>query len=187
MYIELSYPISEDIPVYPDSPHEVFANHLSMDAGDDVNASIITHFMHNGTHVDAPLHFFNKGQSIDEIPIDNFIYEKPIVIQKKMGKSGLLTVDDLKSMDDDIGMADILLFNTGYCSLRGDAAVYVDDFPALSESAAKYIRTELLNVKAVAIDTLSIESATQGPAHNFRVHKILLDGELYDTRPLLIF
>ena len=66
-------------------------------------------------------------------------------------------------------------------------AIYVDDFPALSIEAAEMIRTDLLNVKAVAIDTLSIESCTRGPKSGFAVHKTLLDGEMYRTRPLLIF
>ena len=49
------------------------------------------------------------------------------------------------------------------------------------------IRTDLLNVTAVAIDTLSIESCTRGPKTGFVVHKTLLDGSLYRTRPLLVF
>ena len=45
----------------------------------------------------------------------------------------------------------------------------------------------MLNVKAVAIDTLSIESCVQGPKMDFIVHKSLLSGDLFSTRPLLIY
>jgi kynurenine formamidase len=71
--------------------------------------------------------------------------------------------------------------------VRGDASVYADDFPSISVETAKLIRTELLNVKAVAIDTLSIESCKLGPQLNFPVHKSLLDSDLYSTRSILIF
>jgi kynurenine formamidase len=47
------------------------------------------------------------------------------------------------------------------------------------------IRSDLLNVKTVAIDTLSIESCTRGPKAGFVVHKTFLDGDMYRTRPLL--
>jgi arylformamidase len=57
----------------------------------------------------------------------------------------------------------------------------------VSEEATKFIRTELSSLKAVAIDTLSIESATQAPKNNFKVHKTLLDAGLYPTRPILIY
>jgi arylformamidase len=60
-------------------------------------------------------------------------------------------------------------------------------FPALSIKAAKLIREELLNVKAVAIDSLSIESSTQGPLQDFAVHKTLLSSDKFKTRPVLIF
>jgi kynurenine formamidase len=158
-----------------------------MNEGDDVNTSKIMHYLHSGTHVDAPLHFYNKGQSIDKIPIVNFVYERPLVIHRSLNKSGLISSNDLKKCGDDIYSADLLLFYTGYGRHRNNTAVYVDDFPALSGSVAQFIRTELLNVKAVAIDTLSIESALGGPANHFEVHKTLLDGDLYNTRPLLIY
>ncbi len=187
MLVEMSYVIDENMPVYPDSPREEFIAHLRMSAGDEVNASKIIHFLHNGTHVDAPFHFYNQGQCIDKIPIGDFVYEKPMVIQRSLKKSELLSIDDLKTHGDNIYAADVLLFYTGYCHKRDNTSVYADDFPALSESAARFIRTELLNVKAVAIDTLSIESATGGAAENFKVHKTLLDGDLYKTRPLLIY
>jgi kynurenine formamidase len=187
MFIEMSHAIDENMPVYPDAPREEFIAHLRMSKGDDVNASKIIHFLHNGTHVDAPFHFYNPGQRIDEIPIGDFVYQQPMVIQRSLKKSELLSIDDLKQYGDDIYSADMLLIYTGYCHQRDNISVYADDFPALSESAARFIRTELLNVKAVAIDTLSIESAIGGPAENFKVHKSLLDGDLYQTRPLLIY
>jgi len=187
MFIEMSYAIDENMPVYPDSPREEFVAHLRMSEGDEVNASKIIHFLHNGTHVDAPFHFYNQGQSIDEIPIGDFVYQKPMVIHRSLKKSELLLIDDLKKYGDDIYSADMLLIYTGFCHQRDKTSVYADDFPALSESAARFIRTELLNIKAVAIDTLSIESAIGGPAENFKVHKTLLDVNLYKTRPLLIY
>jgi kynurenine formamidase len=187
MFIELSYEIHEHSPVYPGSPPEAFIAFNRMIKGDKANASQISHYLHTGTHVDAPFHFFNKGQTINEIPIEDFVYEKPLVIHRFLRKSELLSTDDLKKHGDELFSTDLLLFYTGYCHHRGDSAVYVDDFPAVSEAAARFIRTELINVKAVAIDTLSIESPTSGPAEHFKVHKTFLDGDLYETRPLLIY
>ena len=187
MFLELSYELNESIPVYPGSPVERFQPRNRMAAGDFVNASQITHYLHNGTHVDAPFHFDQHGKTIDELPIEDFVYDRPLLINRKLTRSQLLKIEDLKAYDRELYSADILLIYTGYGDLRHQAAVYVDDFPAVSEEAAKFIRTELLSVKAVAIDTLSIESATLAPKHNFKVHKTFLAGNLYGTRPLLIY
>ena len=145
------------------------------------------HPLHNGTHVDAPYHFYDAGATIDTVPLADFVYTKPLIIQKRLAKGELLQAEDLAAAGPMLRSADILLLSTGYYALRTATSTYVDDFPALSAEAARMIRTELLNVRAVAIDTLSIESCTQGPRTGFLVHKTLLDGRAYSMRPLLIF
>jgi kynurenine formamidase len=187
MYIEISYHFSKDMPVYPGSPEEEIIPVDRIKKGSPSNTTIFKHYIHNGTHVDAPFHFYDKGKTIDQIPIEDFVFNNPLVIKKELNKSELLQLEDLKRYGNSLKTADILFFYTGYCNKRNKIEIYADDFPAISEEVAKFIRTELLNVKAVAIDVLSIESAILGPKNNFRVHKTLLDGDLYNTRPLLIF
>lgn len=187
MLVELSYKLDENMPVYPGSPTNRFEPETRMDRGDLNNTTTIVHFLHNGSHVDAPYHFYNQGAAIDEIPIDRFIFEKPLLVNVPLPKSGLIGRDALEACGEALRSADLLIFHTGYCRHRQDAAIYTDDFPALSEEAARFIRTELLQVKAVAIDTLSIESAVSGEPEGFKVHKTLLDGDWFDTRPVLVF
>lgn len=187
MFIELSYNFEKNMPIYPGSPEEEIIPVNRIKKGDPSNTTTFKHFLHNGTHVDAPFHFYDKGTTIDQIPIENFVYINPLVIHKESGKSELVRLKDLKQYEPAIHSADILFFYTGYCKKRNKPDLYIDDFPALSEEAAKFIRTDLLQVKAVAIDVLSIESAILGPKTDFKVHKTLLDGDIYHTRPLLIY
>ncbi len=188
MYVELSYPFKRYMPVYPGSPEEEFIPVARMEKGDSSNTTIFKHFIHNGTHVDAPFHFDRKGKTIDQIPIEDFVYQHPLIIKKELRKSELFRIEDLRKHEAEIYVADILLFYTGYCEIRNKPDLYTDDFPALSEEVARFIRTELLNVKAVAIDVLSIESAMLGPKTDFKVHKTLLNKGLYPTRrAVLIF
>lgn len=187
MYIELSYHYEENMPIYPSSPPEEIIPVTRIKKGDPSNTTIFKHYIHNGTHVDAPFHFYDQGETIEQIPIENFVYQSPLIIEKELKKSEFIQLDDLKRYEPEIRHADILLFYTGYSKDRDKPEIYSDDFPALSEEAAKFIRNQLLNVMAVAIDVLSIESAIWGPKTGFKVHKTLLDGDLYHARPLLIF
>jgi len=187
MFIEMAYPLSPEIPVFPGLPLDEFVPHTRMKKGDPSNTTVVKHFLHNGTHVDAPFHFYDKGLTIDQVPIDKFCYSNPLTIQKKLSSGGLILVDDLMAAGKALFEADILLFITTYYEFRSEKSIYEGDFPSLSREAAEFIRTELLNVKAVAIDTLSIESCVQGPKLDFIVHKSLLAGDLYATRPLLIY
>lgn len=187
MFIELAYPITPGMPMYPGSPEEEFIPNSRIGQGDAANTTVVKHYLHNGTHVDAPFHFYDKGNTIDLVPLENFTYTNPVVVQKKLGKGGLFQPDDLKKAGSALFAADILFLCSGYYSLRYDAVAYSDNFPALSLEAARMLRSELPLLKAVAIDTLSIESCVDGPEQNFPVHKTLLDGDLYPERPLLIY
>jgi arylformamidase len=187
MFIEMSYPISTDIPVFPGSPKEKFIPYMRISKGDICNSTVLHHFLHNGTHIDSPYHFYSQGKTIDQIPIENFCYTKPLIIHKKLTMGGLIQPEDLKVYGASLYKADILMLCTGYYSLRHNRDDYTNDFPALSLGAAKLIREELLNLKAIAIDSLSIESSKLGPVQNNIVHKTLLAGDIYTTRPVLVF
>jgi arylformamidase len=187
MLIELGYEFAEDMPVFPGSPKEEVRPRSRMSSGGESNTTVFCHYLHNGTHVDAPFHFWDEGRSIDEIPIEDFFYHRPLLIEKQLKKGELLSRMDLESYGSRLKRCDILLICTGYWKLRGETEKYCDDFPALSEEAARFVRLELPQLKAVAIDTLSIESPIQGPKTDFKVHKTLLSGELHGTRTLLIY
>ncbi len=186
MLLELSYSLSESIPVYPGSPLDSFKKINVMNNGDPCNTSVIHHYIHAGTHVDAPFHFDNEGLTIDMIPISDFIFSKPLLIECPLNKSGLISVEQIKEYEQ-VYSSDIIFFHTGYCSHREDGKVYADDFPALSEEAALFLRNELPELKAVAIDTLSIESSVLGPKQDFPVHRALLDKKVSRERTLLIY
>jgi arylformamidase len=187
MFIEMSYPLSPSIPIYPGGPLEEFIPSTRRKNGDESNTTIIKHYLHNGTHVDAPFHFYDKGLTIDQVAIENFAYSKPVIIEKDLQAGQLFTLQDLHQAGQALYEADICILCSGYYKKRSNKSVYVDDFPALSKEAAQFIRTKLLNLKAVAIDTLSIESCTEGPKQKMIVHKSLLDSDLFAERPLLIY
>src|SRR5699024_12789858 len=61
------------------------------------------------------------------------------------------------------------------------------DFPAVSPEEAKYMRTQLPELKAVAIDTLSIENLNEAGDNGYFVHHAFLDHEKYDEPTMLIY
>ena len=68
--------ISRDIlstPVYPGDPETKSQQLMSMDNDDLYNLTAIYATMHAGTHIDAPLHFIEDGETISDIPLERFI------------------------------------------------------------------------------------------------------------------
>lgn len=70
------YDISQPVfgcEIYPGDPQPERMLLNSMENGDLYNLSTFSMCVHNGTHVDAPLHFIRDGKSIDGIPLEKCI------------------------------------------------------------------------------------------------------------------
>lgn len=187
-YVELGYPIYEGMPVYPGLPEVQLLPRERLERGDPWNGTVLSIYLHAGTHVDAPWHHVSSGKGIGEIPIENFIYQKPLLIDCPSGPNDLIGVDQLEAYGDELYAADLLIFNTGYWKLRdSDFEMYANDFPAVSLEAAVFIRTELPRCKAVAIDTLSIENLHDAQQNGFAVHHAFLNHETYEESTMLIY
>ena len=70
------YDISQEVfscKVYPGDPSPKREIMLKISDGAVCNLSAFSMCAHNGTHVDAPLHFLEDGKSIDRIDLDRFV------------------------------------------------------------------------------------------------------------------
>lgn len=59
--------------VYPGDTPPTFRQVQSIANGDPCNLTDISMCSHNGTHVDAPTHFLQEGNNIDQLPLEIFI------------------------------------------------------------------------------------------------------------------
>ena len=70
------YDISQEVfscAVYPGDPHPEREIKLKISDGAVCNLSAFSMCAHNGTHVDAPLHFIDGGKSVDRVDLDRFV------------------------------------------------------------------------------------------------------------------
>ena len=70
------YDISQEVfgcVVFPGDPKPEREIKMKISEGDVCNLSAFSMCAHNGTHVDAPLHFIDGGKSIDRVDLDRFI------------------------------------------------------------------------------------------------------------------
>ena len=70
------YDISQELfgcAVYPGDPQPERFVTLNIKNGDVCNLTAFKMCAHNGTHVDAPFHFYADGKTIDQVDLDRFI------------------------------------------------------------------------------------------------------------------
>ncbi len=89
-WIDISVPLKSGMAHWPgDSPVSI-ERVRDMDKGERVNLSVISMGVHSGPHVDAPIHFVQRGQSIDSIPLDTLV-----------GRARVIEIKDQESIKPD--------------------------------------------------------------------------------------
>lgn len=163
MYKRLSYPLSKNAPGFPNSYTMDVEQNTSIAKGDVCNTAIIHIFNHFGTHFDSPKHFNDKGPTITDLPVESFVYEKPLLIDIPKNFKELIETEDLEPYAAQLAQADALFIRTGNGAYRfTDSKRYSEEGVAFSEGAAKYLVTNFKNIKAVGFDFISLGSPVHG-------------------------
>ena len=66
-------------PVYPGDPAPEAIPIRRMEQGAVANLTALSMCAHNGTHVDAPLHFVNGGKGITDLPLEQFVGKAEVI------------------------------------------------------------------------------------------------------------
>jgi len=181
----LSYPLGVNTPVYKGNPPVVIQQQSSIAQGDAYNQFIVSSLNHNGTHIDAPWHFNPQGKKISEIPIDDFIFTHPVVIDIPKSDDELITKADLQPYEHQIAGADLLLIHTGFGRIRSsDPDRYANHNPGLSASAAQYLMI-FNSLRAIGIDMISAGAANH-PDEAVAFHQIILGKGRVDGKYILV-
>lgn len=150
------YDISQEVfgcQVYPGDPTPKKRVISSMEKGDLYNLTAFSMCAHNGTHIDAPLHFIKDGKTVDSVSLDTFIGMAYVAEY-----NGIVSADDAteileKAKKQNSEVAKRILIN-------GDAEVS-------AEAAKVFAESNIL--------LLGNESQTVGPENApMEVHLILL-------------
>jgi arylformamidase len=150
------YDISQEIfgcKVFPGdpTPKKVIIN--SMKNGDLYNLTEFSMCAHNGTHVDAPFHFFKDGKAIDSIGLESFVGMAYVTEH-----SGVLSADDASR---------IIKKAQGQSAEASKRILIKGDAEVSAEAAKIFAKSNIL--------LLGNESQTVGPENApMEIHQILL-------------
>jgi kynurenine formamidase len=147
---------------------------------------------HGGTHIDAPVHFAEGRQTVDEIPLTRLIapgVKIDVSAKAAANRDYQISVEDLTNWEKANGQipdSSIVLLQTGHGKFWGDkknylgtdrtgqAAVAELHFPGLAPEAARWI-VQNRKIKAIGIDTASID---YGQSTAFESHVALMSENI---------
>jgi kynurenine formamidase len=184
----LSYPLTEDAPVWPGNPPAARTESFSLIAeGELANTTVLHLFSHSGTHLDAPKHFNDDGPAAVHVPVERFIFFDPLVVEVPKSGGGMIQRQELEPFAAQLGAADLLLLRTGWSELRDtDPQRYVNENPMLHPEGARYLMEDFPNIRGLAIDAPSVGAPNHIP-ETVETHQILTGLGRTDGRYIIIF
>jgi arylformamidase len=162
---DISVALDGDLPTWPGSPGVLTKLRMSIAQGDDANVTQLSIDVHSGTHVDAPRHCIDQGETVEEVGLDPFI-GPAVVLDTGPAKEITATVLDAARIPD--GTERLLLRTAN--SLQPDmyGRPFDEDYAALTLDGAEWLSAKRLRL--VGIDYLSIQRYAEPPD----VHRALL-------------
>jgi len=164
--IDISWPISPDMTAYKDRSVVTFTATKTYEK-DHVREATIVLGTHSGTHIDAPAHFLEFGQSLDKIDLSKLVGHCKVLDLTHIHEK--ITAQDLDMFD--ITDNNRILLKTKN-SLLDAQARFDTGFVYLEKSGAEYLAAK--NIISVGIDYLGIER--NQPDH--ATHSILLEKNI---------
>jgi len=139
---------------------------------------------HGGTHIDAPYHFAQGGESVAEIPVDHLIGRAVVIdIATKAAADPDYTLkpEDVTAWEAEHGTVPagaIVLLRTGWSSRWPNKRAYLGDdtpgdashlhFPSYGAEAARLLVER--GAAVLGVDTASVD---HGPSKDYFVHRVL--------------
>lgn len=149
-YFDITRPLHNGTPPWPGDRCVDFKFVARIPNGDIANVGNLAISLHNGTHADAPFHYNNDGQTIDQLPLD--LHVGPAQVLDVRGHPAI-TIALLDSLE--AGAAPRLLLRTG-------AWTSPDTFPAdwglMDLDVPAWLATR--GVRLIGLDAPSVDEIT---------------------------
>jgi kynurenine formamidase len=165
--IDLTITISENLPTFPGSPKPHFITWEKIKT-DGYNLELLFLSSHSGTHMDAPYHFLEDGQTVDQIPAHRFSRNAILIKLRKRANQPITKKDilDFESKNQKIPTGSTIIFHTGWSkNLRKKS--YFEKNPGLSIDASKYLALKKINLVGIDSPSIDLGSDAKFPVHHF--------------------
>ena len=164
--IDLSYPITSDMLVYPGTERPFF-QWVGRVNSEGYNLTRMTMLVHTGTHVDSPRHFLEEGQWIDEVSLDRFYGNAKLFRLNQKPDNQEVSLNDVIQSGFGMDEGDIFVFATGI-EIYANTHDYNYLYPYPSLDLIEWLISK--NIKAFMTDATSVDPVSEKESQR---HKLL--------------
>lgn len=171
--IDLSYTLENNMITYNAPWHPKFSiQKLASISKEGRETRKVSFGTHTGTHIDAPRHFIENGNTVEKIPLEKLIGPVEIIDFSHIREKEAISLELIKS----IKICKKMIFKFGWSKKWGDVKFY-DDYPFFSKEAAEYLVSK--DVELIGHDTPSPDASYDTSSkEDSPIHKIFLKNEI---------
>ncbi|MGM0944523.1 MAG: cyclase family protein [Bacteroidota bacterium] len=194
-WIDLSYPFDSTTLYWPNNPDGFQLREDAAgvtDLGYYYSSYTLLTPEHGGTHLDAPIHFYENGETVDELPLSKLTGEAVVIDvseQALENRDYLIDTVAILNWEKEYGLIPddaMVFFRTGYGAFYPDRKAYFGTdkmgeegipelhFPGIAPEMAVWL-VQNRKIKAVGLDTPSLD---YGQSKDFAAHQALMGAQI---------
>jgi arylformamidase len=158
-----------DMPHWPGSSGLKITATERIGEGDDYNVSTLHSDLHVGTHVDAPWHCVENGDTVDRLPLEVLVGPTYVA---HLRERAVITSTDLDNLQLPPTISRLLLRTDNSELWRSGVSEFRKDFVGLDRAAAEWVVRR--GIQLLGTDYFSVEPYDSGPL----VHRVLLGANV---------
>lgn len=161
-WIDISQPLHKKTAHWPgDTPFSYETIYRKKDTG-SVNIGKMTMSLHSGTHIDAPFHFLDDGDTVTELDVNRCIGPCLLIDVSNRDEMGVEVIQQ-----QDYTGVDKVLFKTAAWK---DRTVFPAKIPVLSLEAIDYLHDKGITLIGVDLPSVDHIDSKELPRHH-RIHQ----------------
>lgn len=170
-YVDLTIPLGGEIPRWEVKIESLYNTNIAY------KESRISMSVHTGTHLDAPLHYFENGVGVDKFPLELSVSEALILNLSHVGKNYPISSEDIKECFR-VDYPEVIILRTDWPTRCWKKLSFWEEAPYLSEEGAAWLAKR--DVKMIGYDfpqDYAIRNILKGKVttpSDFKVHQEIL-------------
>jgi kynurenine formamidase len=166
--VDLTHPLSDDTPMMPGMAAPSFRDIARWDP-DGYRMSEYRMLNHTGTHVDAPSHYSEHGDTLDEIGLERLVCDA-VTLDVSARAPGPIPRAELEPLLAPVRAGDLLFLHSGNGARYGTEAYWTGWSYPDAEAAAALVE---LGISGIGFDG---PSADPVDSQDYGLHSVWLEG-----------
>ena len=162
-FIDLSYPISNEMTTYPSDPNVTIVREKEI----HLDRTLLHRFTmgtHTGTHLDAPAHIISGGKTLDNFPLSSFT--------GKTVKVDLNSISELDKIDEKV---DGIIFDSNWYMRFKEPEIYFgSDRPEIPIYLVKKVIEMGVKYFGCDLPSVDVSGSKDKPIHNALLQKNII-------------